>query len=66
MADAPSDPKPSDPKKEQIERAQRLHEKIERLKQGQPAPKDAEQGTSLREEIESRAAEQKKPTTRDE
>ncbi len=65
MADLSSDPKPSDPKKEQIERAQRLHEKIERLKQGQPAPKDAEQGTSLREEIESRAAEQKKPITRD-
>ena len=65
MADSPTDPKPADLKKEQIERAQRLHEKIERLKQGQPAPKDAEQGTSLREEIESRAAEQKKPTTRD-
>lgn len=59
---------PSPAKKEQLKRAQRLHQQIERLKQGQPAspaPKDAGQG-SLREQIESRVAEQKKPTTRDE
>jgi hypothetical protein len=59
---------PSRPKKEQVKRAQRLHQQIERLKQGQPASRESkasEQGGSLREQIESRVAGQKKPTTRE-
>jgi hypothetical protein len=63
MADAPTPPK-----KEQIKRAQRLHQQIERLKQGQPVsrgPKAPGKGGSLREQIETRVAGQKKPTTRE-
>jgi len=50
---------PSRSKKEQIKRAQQLRQQIERLKQGRPAGDTA--GHSLREQIEERAAEQKKP-----
>jgi hypothetical protein len=59
---------PSPPKKEQIKRAQRLHQQIERLKRGQPVSRESkapEQGGSLREQIESRVAGQKKPTRRE-
>ena len=51
-------------KKEQAKRAQRLRQQIERLKQDQPADKSAGQGSSLREQIEVRAAEQKKSAER--
>ena len=59
---------PSRAKKEQIKRAQRLHQQIERLKQGQPvsgASNSPGRGGSLREHIDSRVAEPKKPATRE-
>ena len=46
---------PSRSKKEQVKRAQRLREQIERLKRGRPEEETA--GRSLREQIEKRAAE---------
>lgn len=53
--------KSSRAKKEQAKRAQRLREQIERLKQGQSVERDADKADSLREQIEARAAEQRKP-----
>jgi hypothetical protein len=44
----------------QIQRAQRLRAKIDRMKQGLPAD-DQTQPESLKEQIEERATKQKKP-----
>ena len=65
---------PSDPEEKQIERAKRLRKQIERLKEGLPRddegnePQDdkgKEQGKSLKEQIQEREAEQRKPTDTD-
>jgi len=65
---------PPDPKEKQIERARRLRKQIGRLKEGRPRndegnePQDdegKEQGKSLKEQIQEREAEQKKPTDTD-
>lgn len=53
---------PSQAEQGQIERAQRLRQQIERLKKGRPKDKSSEHDKSLREQIEERAAEQKKST----
>lgn len=47
-------------RKEQAKRAQRLRQQIEQLKQGQPADETTGRPVSLREQIEARAAAQKK------
>jgi hypothetical protein len=52
-------------RKEQAKRAQRLRQQIEQLKQGRPADETAGRAGSLREQIEARAAEQKKPAEGD-
>jgi hypothetical protein len=44
----------------QIERAKRLRNHIERLKQGHPEPPTPQKGKSLKEQIAERAAEQDK------
>ena len=65
---------PSNPKEKQIERAKRLRKQIERLKEGRSRddegnePQDdegKEQGKSLKEQIQEREAEQRKPTDTD-
>jgi len=52
--------KSSRSRKEQAKRAQRLRQQIEQLKRGQPADESAGRAGSLREQVEARAAEQKK------
>jgi hypothetical protein len=44
----------------QIERAKRLRNHVERLKQGQPEPATPKKGKSLKEQISERTAEQQK------
>jgi hypothetical protein len=52
-------------RKEQAKRAQRLRQQIEQVKQGRPADETAGRAGLLREQIEARAAEQKKPAEGD-
>jgi hypothetical protein len=56
MADEQSKPEP-----EQAERAKRLHRGIEKLKNPPPPGEPPDRKKSLKEQIEERAAEQKKP-----
>ncbi len=65
---------PSHPEQEQIERAKRLRKQIERMKEGRPRDdednesQDEEgkgQGKSLKEQIQEREAEQRKPADTD-
>ena len=51
---------PSHLEQGQIERAKRLRDRIDRLKQGRPEPEDAKKGKSLKEQISERAAEEQK------
>ena len=44
----------------QVERAKRLRNHIERLKQGQAEPANPKKGKSLKEQIADRAAQQEK------
>lgn len=46
--------------KGQIERARRLRDRIERLKQGQTEPAEPKKGKSLKEEIAERASEKQR------
>lgn len=48
---------PSQPSKEQIERAQRLHGKIEQLKSSVPETEEPGSKKSIKEEIAERVAE---------
>jgi hypothetical protein len=50
--------KSKQPSEEQLERAKRLREDVERLKRGGPAEPEPGAGESLKEQIEKRAAEQ--------
>ncbi len=65
---------PSDPGEKKTERAKRLRKQIERLKEGQPRDDESkepygdegkERGKSLKEQIQEREAEQRKPTDTD-
>ncbi len=63
---APSEKRSSMPEEQshieqgQIERAKRLRNHIDRLRQGQPEPTDPKKGKSLKEQIAERTAEQEK------
>jgi len=51
---------PSHIEQGQIERAKRLRDHIDRLKQGKPKPADPKKEKSLKEQIAERIAEQEK------